>query len=58
MIIHVFFSHSYETQVGDAVLTVVCFMMVFFNFPLLNINDHVCLYALMRLIIKMLVWKA
>jgi len=53
-----FLSHSYETQVGEAVLTVVCFMMVFFNFPLLNIDDHACLYALMRLIMKMLVWKA
>jgi len=40
------------------VLTVVCFMMVFFNFPLLNIDDHACLYALMRLIMKMLLWKA
>jgi len=53
-----FLSHSYKTQVGDAVLTVVCFMMVFFNFPLLYIDDHACLYALMRLIMKMLVWKA
>jgi len=55
MIIHIFFSHSYETRVGDVVLTVVCFMMVFFTFALLNIDDHACLYALMRLIMKMLV---